>query len=260
MTRHAEVERRHRRMVLRQLEAWAETPMVVLSFLWLLLVIADQVWGTAFIFEVLATVIWIIFIAEFVLRFVLTPEKKSFLLRNWLTVLALALPALRMFAALRLLRLARVARGLRLVRVIGTANRSMNALRRSMRRRGLGYVVVLTILVCLIGAAGMLGLEPASEVQGGLSNYGEALWWTAMLLTSMGTDFWPRTPEGRFLCLLLAVYGFAVWGYITASIATFFIGQEARSKAGEVLGPKDLAALRREIALLRESTAGKAAP
>jgi voltage-gated potassium channel len=42
-----------------------------------------------------------------------------------------------------------------------------------------------------------------------------------------------------------------VWGYITASLATFFVGQEARSERGEVAGSKDLAALAREVALLR---------
>jgi len=42
-----------------------------------------------------------------------------------------------------------------------------------------------------------------------------------MLLTSMGSEFWPKSPEGRILCLLLAFYGFAVFGYITASFASF---------------------------------------
>jgi voltage-gated potassium channel len=53
-----------------------------------------------------------------------------------------------------------------------------------------------------------------------------ALWWTAMLLTTMGTEDWPRTPEGRVLCLLLAIYAFAVFGYVTAAIAAYFVGQD----------------------------------
>jgi len=98
----------------------------------------------------------------------------------------------------------------------------------------------------------MLAFEPASEVQGGFTSYADALWWTAMLLTTMGSQFWPQTPEGRLLCLLLALYGFAVFGYITASFASFFVGQEAKSNESEVAGASDLAALSAEIRALRE--------
>lgn len=60
----------------------------------------------------------------------------------------------------------------------------------------------------------------------GFQDYGTALWWTAMLLTTMGSEYWPRTPEGRILCLLLATYAFAVFGYVTAAIAAYFVGKD----------------------------------
>jgi voltage-gated potassium channel len=119
----------------------------------------------------------------------------------------------------------------------------MNALRRSMARQGFGYVMLLTLIVALLGAAGMFAFENAREIEGGFGNYAEALWWTAMLLTSIGSEFWPQTMEGRLLCLLLALYGFAIFGYITATIATFFVGRDARRD--------DLAALSQEIVRLR---------
>ena len=97
----------------------------------------------------------------------------------------------------------------------------------------------------------MLAFEPASEVQEGFRSYADALWWTAMLLSTMGSQFWPQTPEGRVLCLLLALYGFAVFGYITASFASFFIDQEAKSDESAVAGSSEIAALRAEIHALR---------
>ena len=97
----------------------------------------------------------------------------------------------------------------------------------------------------------MLAFEPASEVEGGFVSYGEALWWTGMLLTSMGSEFWPRTAEGRVLCFLLSLYGFAVFGYITAAFASFFVGRDAADAEAEVAGARDLAALRHEVAALR---------
>ena len=222
--------------------------MILLSFVWFLLVVVELTWTTSGIFELLGTMIWIVFIAEFTLRFVLAPDKLRFLRRNPITIVALVAPAFRFFRVLRLLG---GVRGLRLVRIVGTANRGLNALRKSLGRRGLGYVIGATALVTLLGAAGMLAFEPAREVEEGFKGYGDALWWTAMLVTTMGSDFWPQTAEGRLLTLLLSLYGFAMFGYITASFATFFIGREAQDTEGEVAGAADLAALREEIALLR---------
>ena len=242
---------RERLAVLDQLDDWLRTPMLVLSFAWLVLVVVELAWGASPALGWVSTAIWIVFVLEFLLRLALAPEKLAFLRGNWLTVLALLAPALRMVRALRFLRAARGLRGLRLVRIVGTANRGMNALRGSLGRRGAGYVLLLTALVALLGAGGMLAFEPASEVEGGFAGYGDALWWTGMLLTSMGSEFWPRTAEGRLLCFLLSLYGFAVFGYITASFASFFVGRDAGSAEGEVAGTADVAALHREVAALR---------
>ena len=242
---------RERLAVLDQLDDWLRTPMLVLSFAWLVLVVVELAWGASPALGWVSTAIWIVFVLEFLLRLALAPEKLAFLRGNWLTVLALLAPALRMVRALRFLRAARGLRGLRLVRIVGTANRGMNALRGSLGRRGAGYVLLLTALVALLGAGGMLAFEPASEVEGGFAGYGDALWWTGMLLTSMGSEFWPRTGEGRLLCFLLSLYGFAVFGYITASFASFFVERDADSTQGKIVGAGGIAALREEIAQLR---------
>lgn len=246
-------EARERLTTLRQLEAWLQTPMLVLSFVWLLLVAIDLVWGQSGLSDTLALAIWAVFIAEFALRLTLAPGKLRFLRANWLTAIALLAPALRLFSAVRFLRLASAARGLRLVRVIGTINRSMNALRTSMRRRGFGYVASLTVLITLLGAAGMLAFEPpgASEQGTGFAGYADALWWTAMVVTTMGSQYWPQTAEGRILCFLLALYAFAVFSYVTAAVATFFVGREAASDTREIAAAADIASLQKEIAGLR---------
>lgn len=242
---------------LEQLEVMLRTPMVVLSLLWLLLVIMELAWQIPRALEVFGTVIWIIFILEFSLRLWLAPHKVPFLRKNWLTIIALAVPAVRLlqaFRALRALRLLRLGRGVQLVRIIGTANRGMNALKRALSRRGLGYVGALTLAVVLLGAGGMLFFEPAAQLErGGFTSFGHALWWTGMLITGMGTDVWPVTVEGRILAFLLALYGFAVFGYITASLASFFVGQDAGDRDAPVAGSAELDALRAEIAALREA-------
>lgn len=236
---------------LRQLDSWLDTPMMVLSAAWVVIVLVELTTHSSPLLTTLGTIIWIIFLVEFALRFFLAPKKLPFLKRNWLTAIALLAPALRLFAIFRFLRAASALRGLRLVKIVGTANRSMNALRRTLARRKFGYVAVLTLLVVGLGAAGMLNFEPASQVQGGFTSYGDALWWTAMLLTSIGSQYWPVTAEGRVLTVLLSLYGFATFGYITATFASFFVGRDAEQKDGPVAGAAELQQLTRELRALR---------
>jgi voltage-gated potassium channel len=245
---------RQRWRTLRQLEQWLEGPMLVLSFVWLALLLVELVWGESQLFETLGTAIWAAFLADFLLRFALAPGKLRFLRGDWLTLVALLVPALRLFRFLHVLRVARAARGIRLVNIVGSVNRGMNALRRSLGRRKFGYVLSLTVLVTLLGAGGMLALEPpgATAAGSGFSGYADALWWTAMLITTIGSQYWPQTPEGRVLCFLLSVYGFAVFGYVTATLATFFIGRDAPAERADAGANREIAALRRDIAALRE--------
>jgi voltage-gated potassium channel len=95
----------------------------------------------------------------------------------------------------------------------------------------------------------MLAFE--NEFDGGPQTYGDALWWTAMMITTIGSNYFPHSAEGRVLCFLLALYGFAVFGYVTATLATFFVGRDAANKESELAGSGDVRALRDEIELLR---------
>jgi voltage-gated potassium channel len=243
---------RERYELLQRLEDWLETPMLILAFAWLALLVVELIWGESLSFEIIGTIIWVVFILNFAVEFLLAPRKVAYLKSNWLPAIALLIPALRIFRVFRvfrLLRLARVGRGLRLFRVVSSLNRGMRALGASLRRRGFGYVFALTVLVAFAGAAGMYAFE--NEAPGGLNSYGEALWWTAMVMTTMGSQYWPQTFEGRVLCVFLALYAFAVFGYVTATLATFFVGRDAENSEAELAGAKELAALREELIALR---------
>lgn len=245
---------RQRREVLEQLEDWLETPLFLLGLIWLALLVLELTQGLSPLLQAASTAIWVVFIADFLFKLLLAPRKLTYLRANWLTALSLLLPALRVLRIARVwrvLRLARTARGLRLARVLTSLNRGMRSLRSTMSRRGVGYVALLTVIVALVGAAGMYAFESPGE-GGGLRSYGDALWWTAMLLTTLGSDYWPRTPEGRALCLVLAIYAFAVFGYLAATLTSFFVGQDADDEDGALAGAKALQELRAEIERLRE--------
>lgn len=244
---------RERTALLQLLEDWLETPMLVLAFIWLAILIVELTQGESPLCDVLGVVIWGIFILDFAVKLVLAPKRVAYLENNWLTAIALLIPALRIFRAFkvfRVLQLAGAGRSLRLVRVLSSLNRGMKALGASLSRRGFGYILVLTLLVTLCGAAGMYALE--KDAPGGLKSYGDAVWWTAMIMTTMGSQYWPQTVEGRILCFCLALYAFAMFGYVTAALATFFVGRDADNDDAELAGGKQLTALRDEVRALRE--------
>lgn len=235
---------------LHDLEGWLDRPMIVLSLVWLALLVVELTRGLNPFLEGAGWVIWGIFVLDFGLRLTLAPVKREYLAANWLTGLSLVIPALRAFRALRALRAVRAIRGFRLVKTVSSLNRGMKALGRSFTRRGVGYVVALTLIIVLAGAAAIHASE--RDVAGSpLGTYADALWWTAMMMTTMGSDYFPRTGEGRVLCVLLAIYAFAVFGYVTATLATFFIGRDAESQDAEVAGQRAVETLAGEVRALR---------
>ena len=74
-----------------------------------------------------------------------------------------------------------------------------------------------------------------------------------MRVITAGSEAYPLSPEGRVLAFILALYGYAIFGYVTATLATFFIGRDAEEKDTPVAGAGDIQALKKEIALLRET-------
>ena len=209
--------------------------MLALSAVWLGLLVIEFTRGLAPWLQRVNNLIWFAFIAQFAIEFAAAPVKRVYMRRHWITAVSLAAPALRLVRLVRLVRAARAARamrGVRFARLLGGLNRGMRALGLGFRRRGLGYLVVLTAFVAFVGAAGMYRFELEAPGGPGYPDYSTALWWTAMLLTTMGSEYWPRTAEGRVLCLLLSLYAFAVFGYVTAAIAAYFVGRDTRLAAG----------------------------
>lgn len=235
--------------LLRSVNKFLEGPMIFLGFVWLVLLVVELIWGISRELEFLSLGIWGIFILDFILKFILAPEKKAYLKRNWLTAISLIIPALRVFRIFRIVRLLRGLRGIRLMRIVSSLNRSMRSLGATMKRRGFGYVLLITLLVTFVGAAGMYALESPNA---GFESYGMALWWTAMRVITAGNEFNPVTPEGRSLAFLIAIFGYTIFGYVTATFASFFIGRDAEEKNAPVAGAKEIESLRKTIVILTD--------
>ena len=99
------------------------------------------------------------FIVDFLIKLILAPAKIAFVKKNWLTIISLIIPALRVFRIFRIVRLLRGLRGIKLVRIVSSINRSMKSLVATMKRRAFGYVFTVILFVTFGGAAGMYAFE-----------------------------------------------------------------------------------------------------
>ncbi|MEO7802088.1 MAG: ion transporter [Ginsengibacter sp.] len=241
---------RERYKLLTSIEKFLEGPMIFLGFVWLILLVIELIWGLSKILEYTSLTIWIIFILDFIIKFILAPGKIKFLKKNWLTAISLLVPALRVFRIFRFVRLLRGLKGIRLVRIVSSLNRGMKSLGATMKRRAFAYVLTITLIITFAGAAGMYALESPNP---GFDSYGMALWWTAMRIITAGNEFNPITPEGRGLAFMLAIFGYTIFGYVTATFATFFIGRDAEEEDAPVAGAKNIEELKVEIQKLTAS-------
>jgi voltage-gated potassium channel len=241
---------RDRWQIVIKLDRALEIPMIVLGLLWTALLAIDLASGLKSSFRLLLMIIWAAFILEFMFKFIIAPSKSRYLKSNWVVRISAVLPAFRILRIIRTIKHikdANLSFRFRLARTASLINRSMSGISASMKRRSFGYVFTGTIAVIFIGAFALYLFE--RRVNEDLQSYGSSLWTTAMILTSIGSDFFPVTPAGRVLCFMLALYGYAVFGYFTAIFASYFYDKD---KESDNLHNKQIDKLQEEISELKK--------
>jgi voltage-gated potassium channel len=177
--------------------------------------------------EALSWGLWSLFFVEFAAKFALAPDKRRYLRKNWLDALIVLLPFLKF---LRLARVLRATRALPIFRLLVFGGRGSGAALVLLRRRRLGQLALVSALVVLVAAAAEFLLEsgaPGSRIE----TFGDALWWSAATVTTVGSELYPVTPGGRVLAFLLMLYAVGVFSYFIASIASVLVGLDARHAA-----------------------------
>jgi len=124
--------KRKKYRALYKLETGLEIPMFILSLLWLYLLIVDLVKGMGEIQNTIFYVIWFVFIFEYFLKLYLATDRWSYIKQNWITMLALIIPAfrvLRLLNAIRILRSASFISSTNIVRSLTSGKRFLAALK-----------------------------------------------------------------------------------------------------------------------------------
>jgi voltage-gated potassium channel len=183
-------------------------------------------------------VIWTLFWVDYLLRVGLASDKRRFLRGHLTDLVVLVLPILRPLRALRV------------ITALGRLNRRAAV---SFRGRTAVYVFGAVALIAFVASLAVLDAERGSR-GANIVNFGDALWWTASTITTVGYgDLFPTTGEGRIVGVALMVGGIALVGTVTASLASWFIERVGVLEEAEAETRDDVAELAEEVRALRQA-------
>ena len=210
------------------LAARLDRPMSVLGVLFLLVVLGQNVAsgpGVQRAFTIAGWVLWVVFVAEFLLRLWLAPSRVRFLRRNWWQVAFLVLPMLRFLRGLALLRLVRAGRVLRVVRAGGVVSSAVRSSRSAGRILGsrIGWVAAVSAIVILASSQLLYTLGYYGE-------YSDALY-SAALATISGNSLGLEAGLARVIEIALLTYSVAVFAALAGTLGAYFFEAQQTERA-----------------------------
>jgi voltage-gated potassium channel len=226
-------------------------------------------------------VICLIFLGDFAMNLAGSKPKRAYFIsqRGWLDLIG-SIPSFSFFQLGALLRLARLSRLARIGKLLGGKNRKA-LVADVLHNRG-QYAVFITVLAAgmVLSVASVLILQFESTAEGAnIQTGGDAIWWGIVTLTTVGYgDRFPVTLLGRLTAVSVMLAGIGIIGALASILASLLVSpstpeESAAESALAAAAPapasaptadlpatsaivEELAALRAEIAALRESLPG----
>lgn len=167
----------------------------------------------------------VIFLIEWIARFIKTDDRKLFVRKWWWELLA-AIPITNgMAQALRGLRLLRLIRLLRLLRLVRLGVRLKIFTRVSERFLGESQVISIATTVSLIVLGATLGFHAFEFGHNpNVASLWDSFWWSIVTVATVGYgDIYPVTTGGRLIAVALMLVGIGALGVFTATIAGYVV-------------------------------------
>ncbi|HEY4301401.1 MAG TPA: ion transporter [Candidatus Didemnitutus sp.] len=184
-------------------------------------------------------IVCLVFLTDFAVHLYLAPSRWRYLRMGWIDLLS-SIPTVGW------LRWGRLFRMLRILRALRSFQEVREHLRAERARGAFVTVALLSILAILFATIAEFEAEngaPHANIHSG----GDALWWSFATITTIGYgDHYPTTVAGKFVAVVLVVFGLSFFGTFTAYVASFFLEKTHLKEESEIHQ------LVREVKQLRE--------
>jgi voltage-gated potassium channel len=229
-----------------KLERWTELPLLFLALLLIPVLIAPDLISAAMrhheLAERLNYLIWGVFAANLTIKTAIAPHRIPYLKQHWYDVAIVVLPMLH---PLRVA--APLVRGLWALRAMAAAVYVVREGRKVFTRHQLHYIL-LTSLIVIVLAGSLVTIAERNAERPSIRSLPDGLWWAVTTVSTVGYgDTYPTTNIGRGVGVALMILGIALFGAITANLASLFVERQDDKVVREIQG------LREEMAQLRQS-------
>lgn len=208
-----------------RIERVTKFPMAFLGIAWLILAIvilttdangstSKSVVGGLF-------VLWVIMLAEYLVRLVITPDTPGYLKRRWVEPVTVVLPPLQGWHIVGIERM-----GLLL-------HEGELRAESILKHHSLFRVLIAVVVTLFLGAWLVLLFEEKAKGSN-IHDYPDALWWAIVTVTTVGYgDRYPVTEGGRVVAVILMLVGIGLIGVLTATVASVFIKEHTDANKEE---------------------------
>jgi voltage-gated potassium channel len=200
-------------------------PMTLLGLAWLvvaIVVVTTDVSSTAstILVGTLFT-LWAILLVEYLVRLVITPDRRGYLKRRWAEPVTVVAPPFQgwHFVGIEKMCLLIHEGALRVEAVL--------------KHHSLFRVLIAAAATLMLGAWLVLLFEEKAKASN-IHNYPDALWWAFVTVTTVGYgDRYPTTSGGRAVAIVLMLVGIGLIGVLTATVASLFIKEHTDANRQE---------------------------
>ena len=209
-----------------RIEQAMKYPMALLGIVWLVIaviVLTTDLSGSASILLVgILFVLWAVLLVEYLVRLVVTPDRRGYLKRRWVEPATVVVPPLQGWHLVGIEKMSLI---------VHEGELRVEAI---LKHHGLFRVLIAAAATLFLGAWLVLLFEKNAKGSN-IHDYPDALWWAIVTVTTVGYgDRYPVSEGGRAVAVVLMLVGIGLIGVLTATVASVFIKEHSDANRDEV--------------------------
>ena len=228
-----------------RIEGVTKYPLLLLGIAWLIVAITilttdvNRSASTVLVGTLFA--LWAIALVEYLVRLVVTPDRRGYLKRRWVEPATVVVPVLQGWHFVGIEKM-----GL----LLHEGELRVEAI---LRHHSLFRVLIAAAVTLFLGAWLVLLFEEKAKGSN-IHSYPDALWWAIVTVTTVGYgDRFPVSAGGRGVAVILMLLGIGLIGVLTATVVSVFIKEHTDANKEEI--KKGHADLGQQLAVISDRLA-----